>query len=255
MKKAAVVALVLCLPALLRAGDVLSEFGVDRGQAEESFFSFVFYRDLSGPRVPAGLRALPPAKRAAAVNALGAFARSLFESKAFQARYAQARKESLPKPPEPVRSGAELAAEQKAELEQGIAITQAQMAIMPADQQAMLREMIADMRANQAQLTSDPKMLEQADKQRYAHQMGEYEETLARIPENPREPLRAQLQRFLELTEAVDYEAGLVQEDGYKRFSRRDYEARPAEWKKCFRAGKDACEAARAFALKWIGSL
>jgi hypothetical protein len=32
-------------------------------------------------------------------------------------------------------------------------------------------------------------------------------------------------------------------------------EARPKEWKMCFRAGKPATDAARAFAQKWLNDL
>jgi hypothetical protein len=32
-------------------------------------------------------------------------------------------------------------------------------------------------------------------------------------------------------------------------------EAKPSEWKMCFRAGKPATEAARAFAQKWLNDL
>ena len=52
------------------------------------------------------------------------------------------------------------------------------------------------------------------------------------------------------------FKAKLVGAQGSpRRFAREDYEAKPAEWKMCFRAGKEATEAARAFAREWIKSL
>jgi hypothetical protein len=39
------------------------------------------------------------------------------------------------------------------------------------------------------------------------------------------------------------------------RFANEDYEGKPAEWKICFRAGKEATEAARAFARSWLTEL
>jgi len=38
-------------------------------------------------------------------------------------------------------------------------------------------------------------------------------------------------------------------------FAAEAFEAKPAEWKMCFRAGKPATDAARAFAQKWLNDL
>ena len=60
------------------------------------------------------------------------------------------------------------------------------------------------------------------------------------------------LRRFLEVSSDVDYGAKLIDKDGTKVFADPALEARPKEWKLCFRAGKPATDAARAFAQKWL---
>ena len=74
-------------------------------------------------------------------------------------------------------------------------------------------------------------------------------------PEDPRALIAARLRRFLDVTRDVDFSAQLVDKDSKKVFADADLEARPAEWKMSFRAGKPAIDAARAFAEKWLADL
>jgi hypothetical protein len=53
----------------------------------------------------------------------------------------------------------------------------------------------------------------------------------------------------------VDYKARLVADGSLQRFAAKDLEAKPREWKLCFRVGKEACEAARSFARAWLAEL
>jgi hypothetical protein len=57
------------------------------------------------------------------------------------------------------------------------------------------------------------------------------------------------------VTKDVAYDAQLVEKNGKKVFADAALEARPAEWKLAFRAGKPATEAARTFAQKWLSDL
>ncbi len=65
----------------------------------------------------------------------------------------------------------------------------------------------------------------------------------------------SRLRHFLQVSSDVDYDAKLVDKDGTKVFADPALEARPKEWKLCFRAGKPATDAARAFAQKWLSDL
>ena len=63
------------------------------------------------------------------------------------------------------------------------------------------------------------------------------------------------LRHFLDVSKDVAYDAQLVDKYGAKRFADPALEAKPKEWKMCFRAGKPATDAARAFAQKWLNDL
>ena len=74
-------------------------------------------------------------------------------------------------------------------------------------------------------------------------------------PADPRTLVANRLRHFLDVSSDVDYDAQLVDKDGKKVFADPALEARPKEWKMCFRAGKPATDAARAFAQKWLADL
>ncbi|MGI5860449.1 MAG: hypothetical protein ACOX6T_00160 [Myxococcales bacterium] len=250
----AIVALALCLPLFAWAADVLSEHQIERRHIEESLFSFVVHRTTWIPSVPDSLKALPASKRPEVVRALGQLAKAYFSSEAFQKRYAEARQAAQPQKPAPPKPGKVLAAEVKAELERNLAGTEDQIKLLPPDQQATVRQALAEMRAV---VPTDPVLLEQAEQARYQDELRRYEEARARQPpEDPRKAVKAGLERFLELCDGVDFKAKLVGEEGSpRRFERGDYESKPNEWKACFRAGKEATEAARAFAREWLKTL
>jgi hypothetical protein len=63
------------------------------------------------------------------------------------------------------------------------------------------------------------------------------------------------LRHFLEVSANVAYDARLSDRDGKTVFADPALEAKPAEWKLCFRAGKPATDAARSFAQKWLADL
>ena len=63
------------------------------------------------------------------------------------------------------------------------------------------------------------------------------------------------LRRFLDATRDVDFTAKLVDQNKQQKFADPAFEAKPGEWKLCFRAGKPATDAAREFARKWVADL
>jgi hypothetical protein len=68
--------------------------------------------------------------------------------------------------------------------------------------------------------------------------------------------VKKRLQQFLDATKDVDYTAAL--KDGYggkKVFVNPSYESKSADWKKAYRAGKEATTAAREFASGWLNEL
>jgi hypothetical protein len=74
-------------------------------------------------------------------------------------------------------------------------------------------------------------------------------------PADPRALVAMRLRRFLDVTRDVDYGAAPVEKGTKRVFADPALEARPAEWKLAFRAGKPATDAARTFAQKWLNDL
>ena len=74
-------------------------------------------------------------------------------------------------------------------------------------------------------------------------------------PPDHRALVAGRLRRFLAVSADVAYDARLVDKNGRKVFADPAFEAKPREWKLCFRAGKPATDAARAFAQRWLADL
>jgi len=53
----------------------------------------------------------------------------------------------------------------------------------------------------------------------------------------------------------VDFNAKVAKSGALMRFADPRYESRPKEWKLCYRAGKEAVDAARAAATEWLKEL
>lgn len=77
----------------------------------------------------------------------------------------------------------------------------------------------------------------------------------ATLEKNPRAQVRRQLQAFLDLTADVDFAATTHASGGLRIFDDARYEGKPPVWKMCYRAGRPATEAARAFAEEWLKEL
>ncbi len=75
------------------------------------------------------------------------------------------------------------------------------------------------------------------------------------MPENVNDFIAERLQKMLDATKDIDYNAQLVEKYGKKRFVNPKYEGKNQEWKQGFRAGKEVTEPARAFAQQWLNEL
>jgi hypothetical protein len=78
---------------------------------------------------------------------------------------------------------------------------------------------------------------------------------LYKLDKNPNVQLKKALEAFLKNTENVDFTAVTKSSGGLKVFEKSEYEAKPREWKMCYRAGKETSEAIRAFASGWLDEL
>jgi hypothetical protein len=74
-------------------------------------------------------------------------------------------------------------------------------------------------------------------------------------PQNYWPVIKARLVKFLAQTNGIDYNATLAERNGKQVFTNPAYEAKNAQWKMAFHAGKEVTETARTFAQQWIKEL
>jgi hypothetical protein len=73
--------------------------------------------------------------------------------------------------------------------------------------------------------------------------------------QNPNVLIKQRLNRFLEISSDVDFNAQLKAANGLKKFVNEEYEQKDAVWRRCFRAGKPAVDVARSITQEWLKEL
>lgn len=90
----------------------------------------------------------------------------------------------------------------------------------------------------------------------YDYDMGDYKFRMKQFekvyPTDVRAFIRIRLQEFLRISTTVDFNAKTREIAGETTFIEGGYESKPAAWKFCYYAGKDATAAAREFVSKWL---
>ncbi len=180
----------------------------------------------------------------------------------FSAKYAAYRMERKPKPPETVPTVQDYFASQRKDMEASVAESRKALAGANAETKKTLEASFKQMMDQIAAMEKDPgqrEMIVQMLQVQKAENQSRYEESLAEwtrvYPENLKLVIAGRIREFLEMSSDVDFSAKLVQQDGVMRFANQEYEAKSAEWKLCFRAGKEAVTAARTFMQVWLGEL
>lgn len=140
---------------------------------------------------------------------------------------------------------------------------------VPMDQEVLesYRVSIRDMEAQLTELKKSPKENAQTIKiyePMLAEQkagLAEYEDPTPNktkwdknYPSDPAVLIRSKLQQYLDLAATVDFNAKLTEPDKYKirKFVNSEYEQKPDYWKACYRAGKEANDAATLFVKDWM---
>ena len=246
---------------VLGAQAVTAQLGITEGRAREAVFdSFV-----SGAVSIAGkadvFTAASPQARVAIVNAALTLARAFVESAEFPKRYADHREANGPDPLPPATTADEVLAKQRATFEAQVEGMRKQFADVTPAQRETLEQGFETMRARFAEMEKgEAKIeLEAALKEQRIRQVRAYDAAMKELdavyPADPRALVANRLRKFLDLSKDIDFTAQLVERDRKMRFADAALEARPAEWKMLFRAGKPATDAARAFAQKWLADL
>lgn len=246
------------------AEDSLRQVGVGADSARNYIFNSITSGELSYPASKA-LKQIPPEVRAGIVAGLGTFARAYLESAAFAEEYRKFRESRKPEPPEPQTTVDQDRQRFKEELTRSIQQAEESLKTTPAEYREGIEQTIAFLR-EQLKAVDDPdNPMFSSEMQQFKQEAAqaarrEHEQRLAQwereYPADPKAMVRSRLEQFLRESEGVDYAARLkTAADGKLVFENPAYERKPANWKLCYRAGKETVEAAREFARNWLDEL
>jgi len=240
MRYAASLVLCLAVPGVLLAADILLSLGLDQPEFEEACFQFVKEPErLPNLRITPAMRALAVLQRKSAMEALGAKAKAYYASEAFRQRWAEYRSQFTGgEDREQQRAAAE--AQVHGQVDAALQQMEQMLPMLPPAQQAEVRKALAKAK------------VEKAEKARKARPGGGGSDA---PPKDPNVQLKKALRHFLAVTDGIDYGAGLSVQNGRKYFSNKDFEAKPAEWKMAYRAGREASEGARSYVRGWLAGL
>jgi hypothetical protein len=253
------------LTAAVWAADVLTQMGISPASAKGAVVSFIgagYFDTGIGFRA---LKAAPPAARAELVTGIIAWAKGYVASPEFKAAYAKLREERKPEAPQfkgtPEEEFKQKQAEQKAEMEKSQAEMQKTLSSLPPDVRKSVEEGMKQAAAMNAQMdTPDMRKMQidgiamdrAAKKQQFDLDMKKWQQD---YPESPRALLIRRLQKFLDDTKDIDFNAALQPRNGMQVFVKEEYERKPGEWKQAFRAGRETVTAARTAVQAWLSEL
>ena len=256
-----VLAAFLCIAIAATAQDHLATLGISEGRAKEAVFDSFMADAVSLAGKPAAFTAMTPAARVTLVNFALTLARGFTESDEFKRRYADHREANGPEPLPEGQTADAIFAKQRAGFENQVAEMRKLFDQITPEQRATLETGWADMRRQLDEMEKGErrKEIEGLLKEQRDEQVRQRDEALKVLdktyPADSRALVAMRLRHFLEVTKDVDFTAQLVDKGKTKVFATEAYEAKEAAWKMCFRAGKPATDAARAFAQKWLADL
>lgn len=203
--------------------------------------------------------------RAAVAKDLLAQTKAYINSPAFQKEYSSSRLASKPMEPEykAIRTKAEIQKEEVERIEKSIKDAEEMNKKMTPEVQKGVQEGI-DLQKKTLKEFQNPNhklwgiMLE-ADINENKWKADDYKRNVERwekdYPTDAKVIIKQRLQKLLEVTADIDYDAELKEKYGKKVFVNATYERKPDEWKMGFRAGKEVTETTRAFVEKWLAEL
>jgi hypothetical protein len=242
--------------------DILVKLELEPASAKESILSSLASGSVYNYEAIAVFKSLPVSARATIVRAGLGWIKAYVETAEFKEAYQELRDGNKPETPAARPSADEALKKQKADFEKQIAATRKSMAALDAETRKTMEAGIQQMRAQMEAMEKDPQqkdlmrqMTEMAraeDKKRYEEQLKAWEE---KFPAEPRVLIKKRINDFLAASADVDFSAKLLPRGDKMVFFNDEYEKKTPEWKICFRAGKEATDAARTFAKTWLGEL
>jgi len=250
------------LLAAQNSPDVLAKLALDPPAAKESVLDSLASGSVYNYAAIEAFKSLPLASRAAVVRTGLAWVKAHVGTDEFKAAYQKSRNEEKPEPPAARPTADDALKQQKIDFEKQVVDMRKGMANLDAATKESMEKGIREMRAQMEAMAKDPeqkKLLGQMteiqrgeDKKQYDEQVKDWNE---KFPADPRLLIKKRITEFLAASADVDYAAKLVPRGDKMVFARDEFEQKSPEWKTCFRAGREATEAARAFAKAWMAEL
>lgn len=249
--RAAAVVLLTTLATVVVAQDVFQEYRLNKESWTDSLLESMTSKEFSTPQVPRALKAVAPAQRAAIVTALAEAGRAFVESPAFATRYAEYFAK-LPDSRRTPKTAKELADSMKADFTNMLTQMEEVVKNAPPDQKKQAEAAYA---ATKKDLAEQMKAIDQMAAMAAQEARREAKNNPEAATPDPAATMKKALRRFLSQTADVDFAAATARRGSLQKFVRDDYEAKPQAWKMCYRAGQEACDAARAFATSWAAAI
>lgn len=248
-----------------KIGDELwKQLGVNKQQGHEGIYrsftgGYLYYYDARN------VKNIASGNRLAVAKDLLEYAKQYVKSDVFKKEYELERMNAMPEAPEvkPVRTKEQVQKEEIAKTEKSIKDLEKNMKGLDAAMKKNL-EPVQEMFKKTLKEYQDPNhqyfsALVLNDKMENEQAVRSYEERTKKWKENypvDFSPIiKERLEKFLELTKDVDFNAELKTVYGLKKFVNPTYESKPTEWKQAFRAGKEITDYARSFAQNWLADI
>jgi len=246
------------------ADDVWRQLGLDKTTGINSIKESFYYSHLQyyGAK---NFKKIATNNRQAVARDLLSYTKQYINSAEFKKAYDSYRIESKPADPElkTPRTKEQVQKEEIARTEKMIKETEESVKKMPADMQKAMKPAL-DQGQKQLKDYQNPNhklwaALAENDVRENERKTTQYKKDIERwenqFPVDSKEIVKLRLQKFLDVTADVDYNAELKERYNKKVFVNPDYERKPQEWKMAFRSGKEVTETARAFVQKWMTEL
>jgi hypothetical protein len=242
--------------------DIWKQLGLTRQQADKDITASFMYGYLSYYNAK-NFKSIATGNRAEVARELAAYAKLYMGSEAFKKEYAQMRADAKPEAPKPPKTREEIQKREFEKMQKSLAEMEKTVKAANADMKKALQPTLEMMR-KQVKEYENPNsqimdLLVKGEEWDHKSKQENYQQYMKKwqqdFPEDPNKLIKKRLQELLKLTADIDFKAELKEKYGKKVFVNPDYENKPTEWKQAFRAGKEATEAARAFAQQWLSEL
>jgi hypothetical protein len=243
---------------VLRAQNPLGPLGVSEADARGNVMQSVMSSSAILGAAGKAFVALPAAARVKALDGALPWLKAYVNSEGYRTAYAREREERKPSPPE---FEGTIDDEVKAQVAKALKdVDEARKALsqLPPAQQKEMEASLTQMEAmikDPAQVTMMRAGVEGERTDRKASYDERLKEWQEKYPADSKVLTARHLRAFLATSATVDFGAKLVPVNKQMRFENEEYEGKPDDWKLCFRAGKEAVTAARAFATAWLAEL